>query len=151
GVRVVPGIDHGRLRRLERAPYAVESRGKQPAQGEIRIGGGVARLELRVGGAGAVRGEGRGDPHGALAVVRSPRRVGGAPEMRLEAVVGIHGRAGQREQRGQMLEDTRYEVIAERAHPEASLRVVHERATLRHVPEAPVDVTAVARLVGEGL
>src|SRR5215475_5930282 len=61
GVGIIPGIDHDRLRRLEGAANAVESCGEQPTECQIRIGGGIARLELGVGGARPIRREGRGD------------------------------------------------------------------------------------------
>src|SRR5687767_15540593 len=50
-----------------------------------------------------------------------------------------------------MLEDARDEVIAKRAHAIAAARIVHAGSAARRVPQAEVDVRAVAGLTDEGL
>src|SRR5436190_20550107 len=50
-----------------------------------------------------------------------------------------------------MLEDAGDEVIAERAHPVAPFRIVHQRPPIRRIPETEVDVPAIAGLIDERL
>ena len=71
--------------------------------------------------------------------------------MRRQAAVRVEGGAREGDERGQVLEDAGDEVVAELAHPERAARVVHEVAPADGVPEAPVDVAAVARLIREWL
>src|SRR5258705_1054733 len=71
--------------------------------------------------------------------------------MRLKPAVRIRRRAGEGKEGWEMLEHARDEMMAEPAHAEAPARVVGEIAPARPVPQAPVHVAAVARLIRERL
>src|SRR5207248_1248939 len=89
------GIDLDGRRRLLAAVDAVEARGNQPPDREVRVAARVCglQLEVRRGLLGAP--EERRHADGRLAVVVSPAGEGAGPELRDDAVVGVEARGSQ--------------------------------------------------------
>src|SRR5690606_2370971 len=88
-------------------------------------------------------------PDRCLPVVKAPSGKGGTPGHRLQAAVGVHARTGQRQQRGQMVENAGDEVVPGLAQIMVRSGIVEEIPAGLTVPEADMDMTAAADEVGE--
>src|SRR5437667_6352871 len=75
-VAEVVRVDGHRWRKGQLSLDAVESGGDDAPERDVRVGAGVGRLQLDVGRLGLVALEGRGDAHGAFAIVGTPGAIG---------------------------------------------------------------------------
>ena len=112
----VSGVDKQRLARDRGAADTVDSRVNERAERQVRVPGGVDRLELEVHRAG--RADRRADPQRGLPVVRAVAGECARPHLRREPPVAVHRAAGQRDQAGQVGEHAGQEAVADVGEPD---------------------------------
>ena len=139
-------VDEHGLAGVELARDAVEPGREQSAEREVGIRRRVRTPSARHWSSRRGRSRNVDGTRTAASRLSGPHAVGAAPEVRLEPAVRVDAGHGEREQGRQVLEDTGDERPAERAKAMRPARIV-QRSAARRVPQAPVDVRAVAGLV----
>src|SRR6202521_1486785 len=118
------GPPHRGGRQLEPTFDAVDPRRDEPAQRDVRIGARVGRFQLDVGGIRLMTTEGRCNTQRGFAVVRSPHPIGRSPHLRLKPAIGVDGRAGQGDERREVIKDAGRELVGQHRESIWTLSIV---------------------------
>src|SRR6202012_4964174 len=95
GVGQAGRVDVDRLARVQLAPDAVQAGLDERAQGQVRVGAGVGRLEFQVDRAARVAAQHRADADRRLPVVHAVDVERAGPHLRGQPPVAVDAGAGQ--------------------------------------------------------